>query len=94
MNMIIVPNEWKEKEPFVYYSLHIWHDSKTYANESYDYSSCSDAIGTLKNRIENDKNRIESATIREETIYKRTENMEISVSSPLIHYDYQTGFRI
>ena len=94
MSMIIVPNEYKEEKPFVYYSLFLWHNSKTYADEKHEYLNCSDAIGTLKNRIEHDSEIIEMATIREETIYRRTENTEISVSSPLLHYDHETGYRI
>lgn len=95
MSMIIVPNEWKEKDPFVSYSLYLWYDSKKSANEHHDYDSCSDAVHAMKNRIEYDKNnKIQLATIREDIIYKRTEETEISTSSPIIHFDYRKGLYI
>lgn len=94
MSMIIIPNVWKEEKPFKYYSLHIWHNSKTMADETYDYEDCSNALSVLKNRIEHDNIKIELATVREHTIFRRTEETEISISSPLLHYNYQSGFSI
>ena len=94
MASIIIPSEWKEKKPFVYYSLHIWHDSKTYADMTFEYDTCSDAICELRSRLNRENNHIEMATIREQIIYKRLEDTELSTSSPLIHYDEKTGFRI
>ena len=95
MSMIIVPNEWKEKKPFVYYSLHVWNDSKATASYSNDYDSCDNAVSVLRSQLKyDDNNHIELATIREHTIYRRTNDCELSTSSPIIHYDYKTGFRI
>jgi len=94
MASIIVPTEYNEKNPFVYYSLHIWHDSKTYADMTFEYDTCSDAICNLRGRLNSETNHIEMATIREQIIFKRTKNTELSTSSPLIHYDKKTGFRI
>ena len=95
MSMVIVPNEWTEKNPFVSYSLRIWYDSTKYADEEYNYDSCSNAVSSLKNRIKyDDEKKIQLANIREDIIYRRTENTELSVSSPLFSYDYRKGFYI
>lgn len=94
MASIIIPETWTEKNPFVYYSLYLWHNSKTYADQEYEYSSCSDCVSSLKNRLSMQNNHIEMATIREHIIYKRTSDTELSTSSPLFHYDYKTGYRI
>ena len=94
MSMIIVPHEWKEEKPFVYYSLQIWHDRNNYSDYSNDYTRCEDCTCHLRTMLEKPNNHIELATIRENTIYKRTEQTELSCSSPLIHYDHKTGFRI
>ena len=94
MPNVIVPNEWTKENPFVYYSLYLWHNSDLYADQEYTFSSCSECISNLKNRLSTLNNHIAMATIREETIFKRTEHAEVSISSPLFHFDNKKGFTI
>lgn len=85
-----LPHKWEQKTPFVAYTLVIWHDSETYADEQKYYTDVEDAISTLRSRIAYDAT-VEMATIRQETIYKRNPKCEMSTSAPLIHYERGRG---
>ena len=85
-----LPQKWERKTPFVAYELVIWHNSEALADEHNCYTDADDAISALRNRIAHD-HTIESATVRQETIYKRNSKCELSTSSPLIHYNRERG---
>ena len=88
-----LPQKWERKTPFVAYELVVWHNSKTIADEQNYYGDVEEVIGLLRNRIAYDAT-VEMATIRQETIYRRNSECEMSTSSPLIHYDRRKGLSL
>lgn len=90
--IIKIPETWTQKKPFIFYSVSIWHDIKTLADFTEIFDTAGDAFSYLKNQISFD--HVQAATIREDIIYKRTKNAELSTSSPLLYYDKETGTRL
>ena len=94
MSMIAkLPKKWERKTPFVAFELTIWHNSETYADEYLYYTDADETFAVLRSRIMHDKT-IGMATIRQETIYRRNSECEMSTSSPLIHYDRRKGLSL
>ena len=85
-----LPRKWERKTPFVAYSIIIWHNRETIADEQNYYTDAEEVISLLRNRTKYDET-IEMATIRQETIYRRNPKCEMSTSSPLIHYEKGRG---
>lgn len=88
-----LPERWERKTPFVAYQLIIWHDAETSADEWILYGNIEEAISVMRIRTSDDDS-IAMATIRQETIYKRNKRCELSISSPLIHYEKGKGVRL
>lgn len=77
------PQTWTNPEPWTRYIVILWK-AKTGPGETLPkcYKTLAAATKAAQNALETDRTA-RSAMIREEIIYRRTENSELSTSSPL-----------
>lgn len=80
--MILEPKTHTGKKPIVYYSVYGWSKSDTYADFEDFYEYASEAIARAKSLVNG--GFCVSAMVREELVYRRTKNGEISSSAPIM----------
>ena len=68
----------KENYPLVYYTVYVWADEKAWGFIDGCYQYASEAINCAKRHI---KSGMAYANVREEKVYHRTEESELSMST-------------
>lgn len=76
--LILEPKTHTAKKPLVYYSVHGWSNSQSYADRVDCYEYAGEAIAACKRLI--DSGFSATANVRENIVYRRTTKGELSSS--------------